>query len=170
MSTDIRKGLNRHDLEQVVGALRQRFKPERIVVAGLKHELTEAEGVDVERFTLGKTQRASERFIELLRSAQLFVGVDTGPLHLADMLGIPAIGIFGPTAPETVLDRATGVAALRHVDMRGIFCDLLTCRNPVCLHRLCATLDFDDIIKTNFDSVPTLERQRCVMPGGNTDE
>ena len=32
----------------------------------------------------------------LLRSADLFVGVDSGPLHLAAALGTPALGLYGP--------------------------------------------------------------------------
>lgn len=37
--------------------------------------------------------------IETLRSAALFVGGDTGPMHLAAMLGVPTVAIFGPTDP-----------------------------------------------------------------------
>ncbi len=35
----------------------------------------------------------------LLRDAQLVIGGDTGPLHLAAALGTPVIGLFGPTNP-----------------------------------------------------------------------
>ena len=35
----------------------------------------------------------------LLRRSSLFVGGDTGPLHLADALGVPCVGLFGPTDP-----------------------------------------------------------------------
>lgn len=37
--------------------------------------------------------------ISLTRRARLFVGGDTGPLHLAAALKIPAVAIFGPTNP-----------------------------------------------------------------------
>jgi heptosyltransferase I len=37
--------------------------------------------------------------ILLLRTASLFVGGDTGPMHLAAMLGVPTVAIFGPTDP-----------------------------------------------------------------------
>lgn len=30
----------------------------------------------------------------------LFIAVDTGPFHLACILGTPVVGILGPTAPE----------------------------------------------------------------------
>ncbi len=37
--------------------------------------------------------------IALTRRAKLFLGGDTGPLHLAAALRIPVVGIFGPTDP-----------------------------------------------------------------------
>ena len=37
--------------------------------------------------------------IELTRRASIFIGGDTGPLHLAAALKIPVVAIFGPTNP-----------------------------------------------------------------------
>ena len=37
--------------------------------------------------------------IALIRRARLFIGGDTGPLHLAAALRIPVVAIFGPTDP-----------------------------------------------------------------------
>ena len=37
--------------------------------------------------------------IALTRRLNLFIGGDTGPLHLAAALGVPAVAIFGPTDP-----------------------------------------------------------------------
>lgn len=39
------------------------------------------------------------QLIALTRRTSLFVGGDTGPMHLAAMLGVPTIAIFGPTDP-----------------------------------------------------------------------
>ena len=35
----------------------------------------------------------------LSRSARLFIGSDTGPLHLAAAVGTPCVGLYGPTIP-----------------------------------------------------------------------
>jgi heptosyltransferase-1 len=35
----------------------------------------------------------------LLRKANLFVGSDTGPLHMAAAVGTPCVGLYGPTSP-----------------------------------------------------------------------
>ena len=39
------------------------------------------------------------QLIALSRRASLFIGGDTGPMHLAASLGIPVVAIFGPTDP-----------------------------------------------------------------------
>jgi heptosyltransferase-1 len=40
------------------------------------------------------------QLIAITRRAALFVGGDTGPLHLASALGTPVVAIFGPTDPD----------------------------------------------------------------------
>lgn len=39
------------------------------------------------------------QLIALLRRASLFVGGDTGPMHMANLLGVPTVALFGPTDP-----------------------------------------------------------------------
>lgn len=39
------------------------------------------------------------QFIALARRAKLFIGGDTGPLHLAAAVGTPIVAIYGPTDP-----------------------------------------------------------------------
>jgi heptosyltransferase-1 len=53
-----------------------------------------ASGGTAETFTGSLTQ-----LIALARRARLFIGGDTGPMHLAAALGVPVVGIFGPTDP-----------------------------------------------------------------------
>jgi lipopolysaccharide heptosyltransferase I len=36
----------------------------------------------------------------LAAAAKIFVGADTGPLHLAAAMGTPCVGLYGPTRPE----------------------------------------------------------------------
>jgi len=43
--------------------------------------------------------RSLTQLIALTRRAKLFIGGDTGPLHLAAALNIPVVGIYGPTNP-----------------------------------------------------------------------
>jgi len=41
-----------------------------------------------------------KQFVALARKAKLFVGSDTGPLHLAAAVGTPIVSLFGPTPAE----------------------------------------------------------------------
>lgn len=45
------------------------------------------------------TKGSITELIALTRRARLFIGGDTGPLHLAAALQVPVVGIFGPTDP-----------------------------------------------------------------------
>ena len=51
--------------------------------------------------------------IALTRRASLFVGGDTGPMHLAAALGVPIVALFGPTRPERNGPYATRSVVLR---------------------------------------------------------
>ena len=63
--------------------------------------------------------------VALLRRTALAVGGDTGPVHLAAMLGVPVVAVFGPTDPVRngpwgdgvvrVVRRAESVTSYRHV-------------------------------------------------------
>lgn len=150
-STDITKSLNSEDLNTLIRQISARFPAATITVASQKKEMVSVSR-RVERFIFRKKCAESAKFLSLLLSVDLFIGVDAGPLHLADAVGARAIGIFGPTAPETVLDRESGVLPIRHDRLSGCFCFVRDCRNPVCIHKL-----FED----NF-----LERLAVVDPCG----
>jgi ADP-heptose:LPS heptosyltransferase len=48
----------------------------------------------------------------LMNGAALFIGNDSGPLHLASLLGVQVVGLFGPAAPELTAPRAAKGALL----------------------------------------------------------
>jgi lipopolysaccharide heptosyltransferase I len=54
------------------------------------------------------------QLIAITRRASLFIGGDTGPMHLAAALGIPVVGIFGPTDPARNGPFATRSIVLRN--------------------------------------------------------
>jgi heptosyltransferase-1 len=60
----------------------------------LAHQVeTDSDGA-AQRITCSLTQ-----LISLTRRAKLFIGGDTGPMHLAAALNVPVVGIYGPTNP-----------------------------------------------------------------------
>ncbi|MGH9503062.1 MAG: glycosyltransferase family 9 protein [Terriglobales bacterium] len=86
---------------------------------GLAHAAAAASAGAAETFTGTITQ-----LIALTRRARLFIGGDTGPIHLAAALRVPVIGIFGPTDParngpfgtrSIVLRSSSSSTSYRHV-------------------------------------------------------
>ncbi len=54
--------------------------------------------------------------VALTRRARLFIGGDTGPLHLAAALRVPVVALFGPTDPARNGPFRTRSVVLRHPD------------------------------------------------------
>ena len=73
-------------------------------------------------------------FYELARVAEVYVGGDTGPTHIAMAAGAPIVGIFGPTEwwrngslnPEDICVERTDIGC-------RINCHRRTCDNWICL-------------------------------------
>jgi heptosyltransferase I len=54
--------------------------------------------------------------IALTRRASIFIGGDSGPMHLAAALGVPVVAIFGPTDPARNGPYGTRSIVLRHAE------------------------------------------------------
>jgi len=68
----------------------------------------------------------------LLKRSSLYVGLDSGPMHMAALCGTPVVALFGPTHPARV--GPYGVDC-RIVRAEGLDC--LECRKRVCSHLRC---------------------------------
>lgn len=78
----------------------------------------------------------------LLRRARLFIGNDSGPLHLAAAVGVPTVSFFGPESPAMYGPRGGAHTVL----YKGVACspclnvhtskDNSACRNNVCLQAI----------------------------------
>ncbi|MDJ0974901.1 MAG: glycosyltransferase family 9 protein [Planctomycetota bacterium] len=76
----------------------------------------------------------------LIRDADGFLSGDTGPLHLAGLLGTPLLGLFGPKDPATYGPyglRGNGeaglLATLTQPDVACRPCTLRRCADPLCM-------------------------------------
>jgi len=61
------------------------------------------------------------QLVALTRHARIFLGGDTGPLHLAAALSIPVVGLYGPTDPARTGPFGTQAIAMRHPDSETTF-------------------------------------------------
>lgn len=114
-------------------------------------------------FIFEKSKKSSQKFINLLKEVDLFIGVDSGPLHIALALNKQCIGIFGPTAPSIVLNNEQKIKIIRDKRLEGIFC---TRRDdePICIYDIINEKMFNidykmknEVIIENGDICPLLK-------------
>lgn len=68
----------------------------------------------------------------LLRQCRIFVGGDTGPLHIAAALGLPSVALFGPSDP--VRNGPYGnCSRILHTPLPCSGCYRRQCPDPICM-------------------------------------
>jgi len=77
--------------------------------------------VEASKGTAFSIQCSIGQLIALTRRARIFIGGDTGPLHLAAALGIPVVAIFGPTDPARTGPYGTQAIVLRSPESETTF-------------------------------------------------
>ena len=68
----------------------------------------------------------------LLKRTALYIGLDSGPMHMAALAGVPVVALFGPTHPERV-----GPYRVAHRIVRDTRLPCLGCRKRSCDHLSC---------------------------------
>jgi ADP-heptose:LPS heptosyltransferase len=132
-----------HDLVKRWGA--------RIVILGGADELELAERFKAyvpRALSLAGSLSLSET-VAVLERCFLFLGNDSAPLHMAGALGVPTVGIYGPTNPENFRPRGRNVSVVRstlpcspcfHFVGSGPVWAGSRCKLPRCLHAISTTM------------------------------
>jgi heptosyltransferase I len=83
-----------------------------------------------------------KQLVALARRAQIFVGGDTGPLHIAAACGTPIVGIYGPTSPER-----NGPFNKRDITVgRDLWCRA-NCHKRKCWHWECMEIAVEEVTR-----------------------
>lgn len=97
-----------------------------------------------------------KQFIALARRAALFVGGDTGPLHLAAASGTPIVGLYGPTSPER-----NGPFDSRDLTVgRDLWCRP-DCHRRSCWHWECMDIPVNDLKRAVLKRLATAKEERA---------
>jgi len=89
----------------------------------------------------------------VIDASTVFVGNDSGPLHLAAMLEVPSVGLFGPASPELTGPRSSNlITVYKQVDCSP--CDQKECVRPE--HSCMALIEPEEV----FLAVEQLVRSR----------
>jgi len=118
----------------------------RVVMVGTQSEQPVAEAIargvgERGRSLAGKTDVGT--LAALIAGAALFVGVDSGPMHVAAAMQVPVVALFGPTDPGL-----TGPQGEQHqVIRRGLTCS--PCKGG-CEERLClAQITVEEVLASS---------------------
>jgi ADP-heptose:LPS heptosyltransferase len=153
LSTDETKNLSKENLDELITY----FKT-------LKAEIVIASPKDLgykNQFIFKKSMKNSYQFIKLLYNSDLLISIDSGPLHIGSALQIKTIAIFGPTAPETILDDNVEVKIYRNKKLTGIFCYVKNCKKPICINEMFKDFWQHEIVELNDNVI--LEENECPL-------
>ncbi len=100
-------------IEKYISLIRTLLKElaAKVIIIGSKGEIEVGERIFREIqdpavvSLIGKT--TITQMAAIIKLSHIFIGTDSGPLHLASATGIPFIGIFGPTSAVQVLSDIT---------------------------------------------------------------
>jgi ADP-heptose:LPS heptosyltransferase len=85
---------------------------------------------------INATGTSLRELCSMIKDASLFVGIDSGIMHLASSLDIPVVGIFGPTDPFYVGPQNDRSIVVREEEMKCVPCYLKTCDHRDCMRKL----------------------------------
>jgi ADP-heptose:LPS heptosyltransferase len=95
-----------------------------VVWIGMSHELEELRRSfthPVARYVDRIGDGSLHTTAAVLSRASLFVGHDSGPLHVAAAFGVPSVGVFAPGQPERTFPQGPGAwRMIHHPDASGI--------------------------------------------------
>jgi lipopolysaccharide heptosyltransferase II len=104
----------------------------------------------------------------LVGRAALYIGGDSGPLHIAGTTATPVVGLYGPTLPIRSAPWRDPSIPTESVEVDGLTCR--PCEQRVCVHgdyRCLTTLDASAVVAAAERALdPPPRRQRA---GGSTD-
>jgi ADP-heptose:LPS heptosyltransferase len=132
--------------------LKEKYELSFIVVGGMDNQAYNREiiriieqnncGKDINILDLtGKIGLAS--LCSVIKRASLFIGIDSGVMHMASSLDIPVVGLFGPTDPYYVGPQNDRSIVVREESMECVPCYLKDCKHRDCMINLDVYKVFD---------------------------
>lgn len=115
-------------------------KGDREYISTIEAKMTKAPIITAGRLNLAESAA-------LLKRCAVYVGLDSGPMHMAAMAGVPVVVLFGPTHPERV-----GPYGVDHVIIKGgnldcLGCRKRSCRTMECMERIPVEMVYDATVR-----------------------
>ena len=109
-----------------IESIRERMKNQPLIAAG-KLSLSEA--------------------VALVEASDVYVGVDSGPMHIAAFTDTKVVAIFGPTDPAKVGPYGSGHVVLSASWLECLSCRKRSCNHPRCMEELTAETVFQETVR-----------------------
>jgi len=130
---------------EICKAINGKFKVKFLILWGPGDE------DDVEKIRLGLNEFAIKipkttvgELSGLINECDLVIANDSGPMHISAALGIPTLGIFGPTNPVAHRPYSVNSEYVIKKDLHCIICNKLTCPYD---HECMKELPVDEVIQ-----------------------
>lgn len=135
-------------VDAFIELLRDACPEAQVVVVGTPSDVAKAYPQGAARrpevFVLGTSDWQQSAL--LIANATVFIGTDSGPVHLAAALGTPFLGLYGPAPPDMTGPRV-GIGKGLFADAECSPCDQRTCVVPgsPCMQRHKASTIFESV-------------------------
>lgn len=130
---------------ELIIALKQKHSLDSVLVGGKDNieaneriiKLVKEKGGDKANRILDITGKISlNDLCYVMQKASLFVGVDSGLMHLASALDMPLVGLFGPTDTHYVGPLNSKARVVQHKEIECVPCYLKGCEDRQCMAKI----------------------------------
>jgi len=90
----------------------------------------------------------------MIKTGKIYISADSGPLHLANYIGVPCVALFGPKDPALYKPYFNPARTVRSQVECGP-CSLRRCDDPICMKKL----EVDQVFRSVLDLIEEDESQ-----------
>lgn len=92
--------------------------------------------------------------VALMKRSAVYVGLDTGPMHIAAMTKTPVVALFGPTHPERVGPYGVKNTVVQADKLACLCCRKRVCAQHDCMRGITVSTVFDRVMAILTPAVP----------------
>jgi heptosyltransferase III len=127
------------DYVELIKKIKEKFDVNILLIWGVERERKECEEIKNGNgdFVFISPETTLKYSSALMRKCKLIIGNDSGLMHLSVASGVPVLGIFGPTNPESQGPFGEKNLVVRHEKLDCLNCNLLECKiGNICMTEL----------------------------------
>ncbi len=149
-----------NDYVELIMMLNEKFKVKYVLLWGNRKELHDAEHIKklfpYQSFVIPDSP--IRYLAAIIKRCSVVIGNDSGPLHIAGGVGVPVLGIFGPTNPKLQGPYGEQNITVENTKLECLHCNLLDCPiGNICMTELSKDLiieKFIELINKNHLKIP----------------